>query len=678
MSLAKKRKTAPQPRIIHWNQNHLGLLLIGLALLLTGFITFLLFVFVALNIPSIKSLAAYQPKETTIIKDRYGKIIDRIYLENRVVVPLDTLPPLLPKAFIAAEDSRFYDHVGVDGISILRAIINNLKRGGRGQGGSTITQQVARSLLLSREKTYARKIKEAILAYRIDKVLSKKQILHIYLNQIYLGEKSYGIDAAAHTYFGKGAAKLQLAEMAILAGLPQAPSRYSPFRNYSAAKKRQRYVLNRMAEEGFISATTARKAFQQPLIWASHRQDFIQARYFLQYIRNQLNKKYGKQRVATSGLTVETTLDPSFQRQAALSIEKGVAGWALRSGKGRRQTPQAALVCIENNSGKVRALTGGLNFSKSQFDRASQARRQPGSAFKPLVYAQGFATKFSPASIFIDEPLNLPGKHHQKNWRPRNFSGRYYGPTTLSTALIDSRNVVTIKLLQEVGIQNVIHLARQFGIHSNLHADLSLALGASEVSLLELTAAYTVFAQAGNYQQPIFITRILDRHGKILEENHPHSKQVIDPRAAFQVTRLLQDVIREGTGKKAWGLSGQSAGKTGTTDKNMDAWFIGYTPEISTGVWMGFDLKKTLGRHETGGRACAPIWLDFMRHITAGGKASSFTVPAGIVFAPINRHTGTISTKRLSRDRWLPFWASRWPQLSTTKTLPNPQTTATP
>ncbi len=661
MSLFSKKKPT-KPLVLHWNQNHIGLFFIILALLLTGFIAILLFIFVALNIPSIKSLSAYLPPETTIIKDRYGNIIDRIYLENRVVIPIEDMSPLLPKAFVAAEDARFYDHVGVDGISILRAVINNLRSGGRGQGGSTITQQVARSLLLSREKTYIRKIKEAILAYRIDKVLSKEQILHIYLNQIYLGEKSYGVEAASRTYFGKSAANLDLPEMAIMAGLPQAPSRYSPFKNYAAAKKRQRYVLNRMADEGFISDTAARKAYDKPLLWAPRRQDFVQARYFLQHVRNTLVRKYGKEKVMRGGFTVETTLDPAFQRQAATSIEKGVAAWALRSGKGRRKTPQAALVTIENKSGKVRALTGGVHFYKSQFDRASQARRQPGSAFKPLVYAQAFNTAFSPASILMDEPLDLPGKKNQKNWRPRNFSGKHYGPTTLSTALIKSRNVIAIKLLQEVGIKNVIFLARQMGINSNLHPNLSMALGASEVSLLELTSAYTVFATGGSFQKPIFITRILDRHGKVLEENLPHPKQVLDPRAAFQVTRLLQDVIREGTGKKAWGLPGHSAGKTGTTDKNMDAWFIGYTPEMATGVWMGFDLKKPLGRRETGGRACAPIWLDFMRHITAGAKVRSFAVPSGIVFQPINRQTGALAPNQLNRERWLPFWASRWLQ----------------
>ncbi|MEN8140014.1 MAG: PBP1A family penicillin-binding protein [Thermodesulfobacteriota bacterium] len=659
---AKKKK--PLSIRLQWNQNHLGLFFISMAMLLTGLIAALLFAFVALDIPAINSLTSYQPPQTTIIKDRYGHIIDRIYLENRMVVDLGAMPELLPKAFVAAEDARFFDHVGVDSISVLRAIINNVRRGGRGQGGSTITQQVARSLLLTREKTYLRKIKEAILAYRIDKVLSKEEILHIYLNQIYLGEKAHGVGAAAQTYFGKEANELNLAEMSLLAGLPQAPSRYSPFRNYAAAKKRQRYVLNRMAAEGYISSSAARKTFDQPLLWAPRRQDFVQARYFLQYVRNHLFRRYGRAQVETAGFTVETTLDPAFQREAALAVEKGVASWALRSGKGRRRPPQAALVTIENSSGKVRALTGGVHFYQSQFNRAYQARRQPGSAFKPLVFAQAFSTSFSPASIINDEPLKILGPRKQNTWRPRNFSGHYFGPTTLSTALVKSRNVVAIKLLQKVGIDNVINLAQEMGINSNLHPNLSLALGASEVSLLELTSAYTVFAAAGRYHEPIFINRILNQHGQVMEAQQPQAKQVLDPRAAFQVTRMLQDVIRQGTGKMAGGLPGHSAGKTGTTDSNMDAWFVGYTPELSTGVWMGFDLKKPLGQKETGGKACAPIWLDYMRHVTAGVQPSTFAVPPGIVFQPIDRKSGGLDPSQRDRNRWLPFWASRWAEIS--------------
>lgn len=653
------RTPASPPRIWYWNHFQLGIGLLATALLLTFFIAALLLLFVTLNIPGIDSLTTYQPKQTSLIKDRYGRIIDRVYTENRVVISLAAMPDLLPKAFIAAEDARFLDHAGVDGWSIVRAMINNLRAGGKSQGGSTITQQVARALLLSREKTYVRKIKEAILAYRIDQVLTKHEVLHIYLNQIYLGEKSYGVEAAAETYFNKRAAELGLAEIAILAGLPQAPSRYSPFHNYAAAKKRQGYVLNRMAAEGYISSTAAAQAFAQPLLWARRHEEPGDALYFLQFVRNDITKRYGRPMLYEGGLTIETTLDPAFQKQAALAMEKGVAAWALRSGQGRRLTPQGALVTMESTTGRVRALTGGINFNKSQFDRATQARRQPGSAFKPIVYAQAFSAGLSPASVLLDEPLHLPG--HQKGalWQPKNFTGRSYGATTLYTALVNSRNIVTIKLLQQIGIQNVIFLARQMGIKSRLHANLSLALGASELSLLELTAAYTAFANQGRYCRPIFIDRILDPHGRLLENNIPRQNAVLDERAAYQVTRLLQDVIAEGTGKNAWGLPGDSAGKTGTADQNADAWFIGYTPSLVTGVWMGFDLKRSLGKKETGGLACAPVWLDFMKKAMTGMPPERFAVPKGISFQPTNRQTGAHDPTLADKRRWLPFWSDR-------------------
>ncbi len=651
--MSVKKKKVKQIRI-QWTHNHLNILIVLTGLGLTCFIGFLLFLFVSLNIPDIESLLHYQPLETSVVKDRYGKIVDRIYVENRIVVPVSEMPNLLPKAFIAAEDARFYDHAGVDSISILRALINNIRAGGRSQGGSTITQQVARSLLLNREKTYVRKIKEAILAYRIDQVLSKEQVLHIYLNQIYLGEKSYGVEAASQTYFGKSVKDLTLQEMAILAGLPQAPSRYSPFKHYNQAKKRQGYVLNRMAAEGFISTSAAQKAFATPLYWAPQKKYFNHARYYLAHIRQIITKQYGHHLLSTGGLTIETTLDLHLQEQASISVEKGITSWALRSGKGKKTTPQGALVSIEKGTGYVRALIGGINFQRSQFNRATQAKRQPGSAFKPFVFGQAFNTKFNPASIIIDAPLNLPG-HKKHTWQPKNFSNKNFGPTTLYTALVKSRNIVTIKLLQKIGIGSLVSLAKQSGIKTILHPNLSLALGASEVSLLEITSAYSIFANGGKYSPPIFITKIYDRYNRLLEHNIPRQKQVLDSRAAYQVTRILQDVIRSGTGKKAWGLPGHSAGKTGTTDANMDAWFIGYNPQLITGVWIGFDLKKSLGRRETGGLTCGPVWLDFMKKSMAGVKPKLFLPPKGLTFLPIDKNTGHYDPTIHNKSNWLPF-----------------------
>lgn len=632
---------------------HLSLYLLFIAFLLTVFIGTVMFLFVSLNIPDVGSLTEYNPPATTVILDRYGKQVDRIFTENRYVIPYDKMPEQLPLAFVAAEDARFFQHAGVDAWSILRALLHNISKGGRGQGGSTITQQVARSLLLSPEKTYTRKIKEAILAYKIDKTLSKKEILHIYLNQIYFGEGAHGVDAAARVYFDKRAEQLNLAEIAILAGLPQAPSRYSPFKHFDLTKKRQAYVLNRMAEEGYITPTMARKAYDQTLLWGAPLERDDDSRYFIQYVKNYIQNKYGTDALVSGGLTVETTLDQELQKYAASAVSRGVAKWAVRQTRKSTDLPQAALVAMESETGHVRAVVGGTDFDKSQFNRATQAKRQPGSSFKPIVYAAALQTNFTPASIIIDEPLELPGSNGASSWQPQNFSEEFYGPTTISTALIHSRNIVTIKLLQEMGIDPARRLARALGIASPMMKNLSLALGSSEVTLLELTGAYTAFANQGKRSLPVFITRIIDRNGKILEQWQADGEQVLDEETAFQITHILKNAIAEGTGRNAGGLPQESAGKTGTTDKYRDAWFIGYTPEIVCGVWLGFDRRESLGTNETGGKACAPVWLDFMQHVPY--KQTKFAVPENIVFLPITPETGAFDPSNLDRSTWLPF-----------------------
>ena len=662
---AKKRPNPPKKkkiktRVWQWTHVHLSFYLFFICGLLTFFIGALLYIFVALNIPDISSLESYRPPQATLILDNQGKEIDRIFTRNRRVISLSEMPDLLPKAFIAAEDDRFYQHPGVDSWSILRAMIHNVREGGKKQGGSTITQQVARSLLLTPEKTYTRKVKEAILAYRIDKMLAKEEIITIYLNQIYLGAGAYGVEAAAHVYFDKKARDLNLAELSILAGLPQAPSRYSPFKHYKRAKKRQAYVLNRMAEEGFITPTAARRAFKQTLVWGGSDTAPLDAKYFIQQVRNEVRKKFGRDALFEGGLTIHTSLDQRLQREADLAVQKGVAHWAIRQSSSSKKLPQAALVVLEVKTGLVRALTGGTNFSRSQFNRATQARRQPGSAFKPLVYAAAFTRGYNGASLLDDTPLSLK-RSGSSLWQPKNFDNRFEGPTTLWSGLVQSRNIVAIKLLQEIGIDGVIDLAEMMGIHSKLRPDLSLALGSSEMSLLEITSAYTVFANGGQWSKPVFFTKIEDCDGKILLEHHQSATPALDPRTAFQITDLLQSVIAEGTGKKAWGLQSASAGKTGTTDQNRDAWFVGYTPSLAAGVWMGFDKKKTLGRKETGGRACAPIWLDFMRKAEKMYPGGDFQVPKGITFLPIDHTTGKFDPDNRDKSTWQPFRKDQLP-----------------
>lgn len=608
--------------------------LLFITFLLSFFIGGTLYLFILLDIPDIRSIQNYRPHLTTCILDAEGNITARVYKENRILVSLKQMPPLLPKAFVAAEDARFYQHQGVDLWSILRALSHNLMVGGRGQGGSTITQQMTRSLLLSRKKLYSRKIKEAILAYRIDSLLTKEDILFIYLNQIYLGEGAHGVEAAANTYFDKHVHELSLAEIAVLAGLPKAPSRYSPLNNMKLAKKRQAYVLNRMAEEGYITPTAARTAFNQPLQLA--RQDRADANgYFVQYVLNYADNKYGKETVLTGGLTIYTTLDQKMQKTAANSINKGVSDLAarrnanIRSAKRRPgEIPQGSLVVLEHETGRIKAMVGGTDFTASQFNRAVQARRQPGSAFKPIVFAAALETGFTPATRIDDKPLRLPGPTRNEMWEPKNFDGKFNGPTTLRAGLIDSRNIVAIRLLQEVGVEPVTRLAREMGIDSPLAGNLSLALGSSEVSLLELVAAYGAFGNGGRYIRPISINKITDRDGKILEKNTTESRSVMDARTAYQITLMLKGVIGEGTGKAVKGLDTPVAGKTGTTDHYRDAWFIGYTPELAIGVWIGHDQKRTLGRGETGGRVAAPIWRNFVKAIEKNDSGkSTFKVP---------------------------------------------------
>ena len=645
------------PRI--WRHQQIIALLLVVACLTAAALGAALYALAALDIPAIDSLRQYRPAETSIIYDRHGNVIARVFAENRRVVPLDKMPRLLPKAFVAAEDARFYQHPGVDAWSILRALLHNLRSGRRGQGGSTITQQVARALLLSPEKTYIRKVKEAILAYRIDKTLSKDAILNIYLNQIYLGEGAYGVGAAAQTYFGKPVAELSLAEIAILAGLPQAPSRYSPFRHFPQAKRRQAYVLNRMAEDGYITPEAARRAYKQALLWQPKKDETDEeARYFIQYVTKYINRTYGHQRLLTGGLRVHTTLDRNLQRAAARALRHGVAQWGVRQG-GKTGRPEAALVSLEPQTGKIRAMMGGVNYDESQFNRAVQARRQPGSAFKPIVYAAALESGLLPNSLFNDEPITFTDQNG-RTWKPHNYSGTYKGLTTLRNGLVHSNNIVSIKVLREVGVKPVVALARRLGIHSPLANDLSLALGSSAVSLLELTNAYAAFANQGRVTPPLAITRIEDRDGTVLEENKPRPQPALDPRTAFQITHILKGVIASGTGRRARGIP-FSAGKTGTTDQYVDAWFIGYTPTLVTGVWMGHDRSRTLGKEETGGRATAPIWHGFMAQATAYKAKKDFPVPEGIVFIPIDPESGDFEYQHPDNALWEAFRKDRLP-----------------
>ncbi|RUM36406.1 MAG: penicillin-binding protein 1A, partial [Desulfobulbus sp.] len=509
--------------------------------------------FHSLNIPDIRSVRDYRPLVATMVLDRHGKTLDAIYEEYRIVINSNQMPALLPKAFVAAEDSRYWEHGGLDLWSIARAAFNNLRSGGRNQGGSTITQQVTRSLLLTREKSYFRKITEAFLSYRLDRMLSKKEILTIYLNEIYLGSGAYGVEAAALTYFNKPAKQLTLAEIAMLAGLPQSPSRYSPLTHFKRAKTRQRYVLNRMAEDGIISPAAARKAFKQKILLKNPANRRAMNGYFARYVRSRLEPRYGKKALMHDGLRVYTTLDLRLQSAAAQALKEGTR--ALQKRHPTHKVPQGALIALDTASGRILAMVGGTDYNKSQYNRAVLANRQPGSVFKPLVYATAFEKGLSPGFIIDDKPLSI--RNSKGNiWTPENYSKKFYGPTTLRDGLIHSRNIVAIKLLQKIGVKPVIRLAKNAGITASLKPELTLALGASPVSVLEMTAAYTMFANQGLYHEPVCITRIQETNGRITLWQKSVTRRVVKQRTASQINTLLQDVIRSGTGSKARGIPG--------------------------------------------------------------------------------------------------------------------------
>ena len=588
------------------DQSHLTKILLYTA----GMVTLLIGMVLAwfMGLPDIRSIDDYRPQVATLILDRNNRPIDSIAKEFRMVIPYAEMPPLLPQAFVAAEDSRFWEHTGLDLWSIIRAAFNNLRAGRRSQGGSTITQQVTRALLLTREKTYLRKIAEAVLSFRLEHVLSKEDILAIYLNEIYLGEGAYGIEAAARTYFGKKASQLTLADISILAGLPQSPTNYSPLRQPEAARARQRYVLNRMAEDGIITVDAARTAFDQGLQLAGDWRKSING-YFAHYVRNQLLTRYSETDLYQKGLTVATTVDSDLQQAAAHAILDGVAKVVGRHPQ--QATPQGALVALDTASGRIRAMIGGVDFNENQYNRTLQANRQPGSAFKPLLYAAALEKGISPGTVLNDTPLSLPSGNGQ-SWQPRNFKNEYHRSLPLTEALVHSSNVVAVRLLQQTGLDNLTLLAQKMGVTAPLQPDLTLALGASPVSILEMTAAYTAFANQGMYHAPVGITRISDRDGRVTPWPQSSGRQVISAQTAAWLNGALTQVVRRGTGKNAAGIPGAS-GKTGTTDNYVDAWFIGSTPDLTAGVWIGYDHNTSLGQGETGGQAAAPVWKNFMQ-----------------------------------------------------------------
>jgi len=625
-----------------WRSFFIILLMVISALILTA--TGIIFYVFLGETPSIATLKDYRPSIATRVYADTGELIDEFFLEDRKIIKIAEVPKIVIQAFIAAEDSRFFEHKGLDFASISRAFLKNVGAGRIVQGGSTITQQVAKSMYLSPERSYVRKIKEAILAYKIDRYLTKDEILNLYLNHIYLGHGTYGIESASQGYFGKSARYLTLPEAAVLAGLPKAPSAYSPFTHFDKARQRQTYVLERMYEDGYITKQDRDRALNTPLRLRSVKPKEKVAPYFIEHVRRYIQEKYGSEVLYKEGLEVYTTLNIQMQKAANEAVERGLLELEERQ-KYEKDVVQGALLTMEVKTGAVKAMVGGRNFTKSEFNRATQSRRLPGSAFKPIIYTAAFDKGLTPVTKLVDAPIAFPDPSSPDGlWRPKNFDGKFNGPTTLRNAIVQSRNIMTIKTLNEIGIDYAVSYAINLGITSPLARNLSLALGTSGVTLQEMVRAYGVLANEGRRVTPFFITKIVDRTGQLFEENQPRIEQVIDPRIAFISTYVMQDVVQSGTGRRVKSIGRPVAGKTGTTNDVKDAWFLGYTPSYVTGVWVGFDQERTLGHQEVGGRAAAPIWLYCMSKVLANTPIETFPVPQGIVFVKVDPKTGNPSS----------------------------------
>ncbi len=759
------------------------------------------------DLPKIPHLAVYRPRTVSTFYSDDGTVIGVFYKQKRFVVDLEQIPPHVINAFLAAEDSRFHEHSGVDWQGFARAAVANLKARRIVQGGSTISMQVARNLFLTRERRLSRKIKEILLAQELERLWGKKKILYIYLNEIYLGEGCHGVEAAARGYFDKPVEQLNVPEAALIAGLVSSPSRYNPFKSGKLARGRQMYVLGRMRANGFINETEYQKATQAKIeIKKEDTRPFDLVPDFAEAVRRYIVRKYGAERLYNEGLKVFTTCRVEYQRMAHEALAKGLKevrgrqknlailrtlpndqiaellkkrstpelkegkvyqGVVMKIGRLKNQTElhvalskrvrgrvripksqaapykvgqvlalrfdkfadekavftldndpklEGALVCIENRTGYVRALVGGASREHFKFNRATQGKRQPGSAFKPIIYAAAIEKRsYSPATIIIDDPIevDLEDSADEELWSPKNAGGNFLGPISLRSALELSRNICTIKVLMDTRFDPVIEMAHKMGISSPLGRNLSLSLGTSGVSLYEITSAYTVFPNSGVYVEPILVKRIEDRFGNVLEDNtdlpvlnaseipHPVPREefkeittddlqeqdvdddnegrnapavqgtnqsdhgsvtpdkkrssrtvraAMSPQSAYIMTSLLQGVIQRGTGAGLRRILSRKdlAGKTGTTNNAEDAWFVGFSPGFTTGVWVGFDEKRPLGRREGGGKAALPIWGYFMKDILKGVPVKEFPVPPGIAFEEMDTYVGN------TRDGFFP------------------------
>ncbi|HSB79476.1 MAG TPA: PBP1A family penicillin-binding protein [Candidatus Methylomirabilis sp.] len=684
------------------------------------------------DLPSLDGLEEYQPSIVTTLYTDQDEPFASFYEQRRILVPLAKMPIQLKQAVLAVEDSHFYEHHGLHPRAILRAMIMNVLSQRKAQGGSTITQQLARVLFLTPEKSFARKVKEALLALEIEKRYSKDRILELYFNQVYFGHGAYGVEAAAQTYFKKSVGDLTLPECAMLAGLPSAPNRFSPIVDPARARRRRDHVLSRMVDEKFITRAQAevasRTAFDETVFTRSR----TIAPYFVEHVRQALEETYGAYALYNSGLKVYTTLNLKMQRAAEEALVGGLREIDKSHGY-RREPPKAAeiartriglytprvgeilpgtvlavkarslevqlgryrgeipfdslkwtkldnpsqvfrggapilvrvlavderrkvvelaldqdpelegaFVALDPRNGGIRAMIGGYDFERSKFNRATQAKRQPGSAFKPFVYAAAFDRGFTPSTIIDDSPISFHFHAGGKvvEWSPENYDRKFHGPTTLRRGLENSVNVVTVKLMERVGVDQVIRMAHQVGIESDLRREVALALGVSEVTPLELVSAYGVFANGGVRVEPFAIRKVTDSQGRTLEEHVVEPQEVMRPETAYVLVNVMRGVVERGTAARARVLRRPLAGKTGTSSEATDVWFVGFTPSLVAGVWIGYDVKRSLGSAETGGRMALPLWINFMQKVLVDTPPEDFVVPDNVVGIPVNPSTG--------------------------------------
>ena len=722
-------------------------------------------------IPDYHQLENYEPPVTTRLFAGDGQVMMEYAAEKRLFVPIEKIPDMVKNAFIAAEDKHFYHHSGIDYLGIMRAAFGNLRKMGTGKrpaGASTITQQVAKNFLLSSELSYTRKLKEAILARRIDKAFSKEHILELYLNEIYLGNRAYGVAAAAMNYFGKALDELSLEEIAYLASLPKGPNNYNPKTHYEAAVARRNWVIDRMVEDGYVDEKAAQEAKEKPLTVVERKSGFLKdTEYYSEEVRRSISNNFGDEALYQGGLIVRTTIDPKIQSIATKAFRKGlidfdrrhgwrgatahieidenykqnlqetklIAGaeptwqkavvmkvrkdkaeietvdgengvillkdlaWARFKEKDKnigpvptsveqvfkqgdviyvekdennkdvknayqlRQIPrvEGGMAVMDPHTGKVLALVGGFSFAKSQFNRATQAYRQTGSSFKPFVYLTALELGYSPTDLILDAPFVLDQGVGMPKWKPVNFSKKFYGLMTLRRGVELSKNLMTVRLAQDIGMENIVDMARRVGVNDHLPPYLSSSLGAADTRMINMVSAYCVIVNGGKRVPPYMIERIQDRKGRTIYKHeqtpcpecvakkwdnqqapdfHVVREQVVDPMSAYQMTSILEGVATRGTGARLNGLHRHLAGKTGTTNETKDAWFVGFSPDLVAGVYVGYDEPESLGRAETGAYAALPIFYDFMAEALKDTPDTSFRIPTGMKLVRVNPYTG--------------------------------------